>query len=258
VTSATNRVIDLSQVLSNFVPMVMSPPKQLGRHEGPIVSSWVDLAIESFRLNLPHSVTPSTYPVVHLAYWHCRLLAYLFMPSSITTDVFWAAKELVKELTRNRRLHSPLNHHFSALVAATVIELSQVAQTHDEAMKLLRELHDTPTAPSAWDSAIMAAVAEKLARPDAATGTNSHNLQHLADLATATTELATGAAASNAVAAGEDAPAPAADESVADETPIKYRTMSNYEDLGFDPRPMLRIGYLNYFPATGDVGLSAE
>ncbi|OIW24817.1 hypothetical protein CONLIGDRAFT_69375 [Coniochaeta ligniaria NRRL 30616] len=243
-------LMHLSQLLSNFVPMALTPPKRCGHTQVPTLSSWVNLAIESFRLNLPPSITPDTHPVVHLAYWHCRLLAYLLMPSALSTDVFWAAKEIVKLLVRHSRLRSPLNHHFSSLVTAALIKLSEVAKTHDEAIKLLRELHDKPFAQSAWDGAIMAALAETLTRPETSSGIASHNLQHLADLATATTDLAAAAAAAVAT---DDNTAP---EEV-EEAPIKYRTMSDYEDLGFDPRPMLRAGYLNYF-ATGEAGLAAE
>jgi len=242
--------------------MALTPPKQLGKHEGPILSSWVDLAIESFRLNLPLHITPGNHPVVHLAYWHCRLLAYLFMPSALSTDVFWATKEIIKLLTQHPRLRSPLNHHFSTLVAATLIQLSKVPKTRDEAVKLLRELHDTPSAQSAWDSSIRAAVAERLAQPETTgSGIQSRNLQRLADLAAATTDLAA-AAVANAVATTNDSnpaqPVPEEHPVGGEEPPVKYRTMSDYEDLGFDPRPMLQAGYLNYFPAVGEAGLAAE
>lgn len=246
---------DLSQLLGNFVPMALMPPKQLGQQEGPILSSWVNLAIESFRLNLPLDITPGSHPIVHLAYWHCRLLAYLFMPSSLSTDIFWAAKEIIKLLKLHPRLRSPLNHHFSTLVTATLLELSEVAKTRDEAIKLLRELHDKPFAKSAWDEPIMAAIDEKLSRAEPGSGIDSHNLQHLADLATATTDLA--AAGANAATTTTTSENAAAEEAAEEEPPVRYRTVSNYEDLGFDPRRMLQAGYLNYFPAAGDAGLSA-
>lgn len=257
---------DLSQLLGNFVPMALTSPKQLGQYQIPMLSSWVNLSVESFRLNLPAHITPGSHPIVHLAYWHCRLLAYLFMPSSLSSDVLWASKEIVKLLKMHPRLRSPLNHHFSTLVVATLLELSEVAKTRDEAIKLLRELHDKPFARSAWDESIMAAVAEQLARPEAGSSVDSHNLQHLADLATATTTDVAAAATSAptttaAATATEDAAAAEEEEEevVAEEPPVKYRTMSNYEDLGFDPRPMLRDGYLNYCPAaaTDEEGLGA-
>ena len=245
--------------------MALTPPKQLGAGQGPVISSWVNLAVESFRLNLPHHVTPGSHPVVHLAYWHCRLLAYLLMPSALSTDVFWAATEAVKLLLRHPQLRSPLNHHFSTLVTATLMELSDVSKTRDEALKLLRELYDKPFAPSAWDGAVSFAIAEKITRPGTSSGgMNSHNLQHLADLATATTEIAAAAAAVHAAAeavaggGGDDAPPPAVAEQAEEEPPIKYRTMSDYEDVGFDPRPMLQAGYLNYFPAVEGGSLAAE
>jgi hypothetical protein len=42
-----------------------------------------------------------------------------------------------------------------------------------------------------------------------------------------------------------------------EEAPIKYRTRGDYEDLGFDPQPMLQAGYLNYF-AAAEPGVAAE
>jgi len=232
--------------------MALTPSKNPGYNRLPILSSWINLAIESFRLNLPDHVTPGSHPIVHLAYWHCRLLGYLLMPSSRSADVFWAAKQIVKLLVQHPRLRSPLNHHFSALVCATLMELSDVAKTADEAVKLLRELQDKPFAQSAWDGAIMAALAEKLPRPGTgAGGGDSQSLQHLADLATATTDLAAATAAAATAAAGEGTAVAAVTAEVVvevvEEPPIKYRTLDNYEDLGFDPRPMLRAGYLDYF-----------
>lgn len=229
-------------MLANCIPMAMTPPKQLGSNEGPIVSSWVNLAIENVRLNLPPHITPGSHTVVHLAYWHCRLLAYLLMPSALSSDVFWAAKELVNLLMEHPRLHTPWNHHFSALAAATLLEAAKGSKGRDEATKILKELHDVHFAPSAWDTAIKSKIAEKILRPGTSSGIDSYNLQHLADLATATTELTSASSA-----AKENAP-PENNE----EPPIKYRTANNYEDLGFDPRPMLQAGYLNYFAAEAE------
>lgn len=218
--------------------------------------------MESFRLNLPLHVTPATHPVVHLAYWHIRLLAYLLMPSALSTDVIWAAKEIVTLLVQHPRLRSPLNHHFSSLVTATLLELSDVVKTRDDAATLLCQLHDKPFARSAWDGPVMAAY--KIARPGtgSGTGTAGHNLRHLADLATSTTLDLAAAAAATAVAAGENNVAVVVEsvetvEAVEEAPPVKYRMMGDYEDLGFDPRPILQQGYLNYF-APVERGLAAE
>jgi hypothetical protein len=234
-------------MLGNFLPMALAPPKQLHSNHGPVISSLVNLATESFRLNLPAHITPGSHPVVHLAYWHCRLLAYLLMPSSLSMDVLGAASELVNLLIQHPRLRTPLNHHFSTLAACTLLELARVAKTRDEATIQLRLLRGAPFAQSAWDAAIKGKIAEVVTRPGTSSGVDSHNLQRLAEMATAKS----GPPDASSVPYENDA----AEDN--EEAPIKYRTRGDYEDLGFDPRPMLQAGYLNYF-AAAEPGVAAE
>lgn len=185
--------------------------------------------MDMWRLNFPTDIDPVTQPVLHLAYWHCRLLAFLFMPSALSTDVAWAVKESVNLLTDNSQMLSPLNHHFTSLTAMCLLDLSKIEKTRDEAHGLLKQLLESNIAPSAWDGHIRDKIYEAT-RPTTSSGaeaTASQSLQHLADLATAT----------------EAVNAPAAPEKT-DDLP-KFRTSESYDDLGFDPRLMLRAGYLN-------------
>lgn len=197
--------------------------------------------MEMWRADFPGDIPPKVQPVLHLSYWHCRLLAFLFMPSSLITDVTWAVRESVRLLTSHPQMASPLNHHFTALTALCLIEMTKVEKSCEEATQLLSDLVDANIAPSAWDEAITTRIRDAI-RPStstAAQATASQSLQHLADLATST-EI--GAASNNAAASG-----PAIDVSLADkaEKVPKFRINDNYEDLGFDPREMLRTGYLN-------------
>ena len=199
----------------------------------------MNLAVESFRLNLAPNITPATHPLIHLAYWHCRLLSYLFSPAALSTDILWAAKSLVELLTAHPHLATPLTHHFSSLAALVLLELNGVDKTREEAAKLAKDILETSISPSAWDEAIREKISDKL-NPSVSSGVDSQGLQHLADLATATTTTpATAATAANA------APATAATEAV--DEPVVYRTADNYENAGFDPRPLLQAGYLNAF-----------
>lgn len=178
-----------------------------------------------WRAHFPGDILPNVEPVLHLAYWHCRLLAFLFMPSALVTDVTWAVRESVRLLTSHPQMVSPLNHHFTSLTTLCLIEMAKGEKSHEEATQLLSNLLDASIAPSAWDESIRAKIRDAL-RPStssAAEATASQSLQHLADLATAV-EF------------------PAADK--VDDEP-KFRTSDNYDDLGFDPRPVLRAGYLN-------------
>lgn len=152
-------------------------------------------------------------------------------------------------------------------------------RTRDEALKVLRDMVATPFSPSAWDNAIRAKISDKLRPVTGSGGIDSQNLQHLADLATATTELAAaiapaGTGPTTTITVTDNRPAgdqqtpqhqeQQQDEALQDEQqqqqqamehqppPILFRVKENYEDLGFDPRPMLQVGYLNAFSSSSE------
>lgn len=238
--------------------MALQKPKHLGPSEERTISSWVNFAVDSFRMNFPPHLTPATYPVPHLAYWHCRILAYLFTPSALSTDLLWAARESLTLLTQHPHLRSPLTHQFSSLTAWVLLELAKVDRTREEAIKVLKEMVETPFSPSAWDSSIRAKIAEKIRPATSSGGIDSQNLQHLADLATATTELAAaitpaGTAPTTTITLNDNRPSTSDGQQQQQQQqqeqppPILFRVKENYEDLGFDPRPMLQVGYLNAF-----------
>lgn len=232
----------MSTFLGNFVPMSLAPPKELTSGAGPVIGSWMNLAIEGFRVNFPASITPMSHPLIHLAYWHCRLLSYLFSPAAVSTDILWAATEMVGLLTGNPQLSAPLSHHFSGLAGLTLVELSKNDKTREEASRLLKEMLELGIGSSPWDDAIRESINDKI-RPTTSSGLDSHGLQHLADLATATTTTTTTTTTSAATAAAVAEKA---------EEPVVYRKTDNYENAGFDPRPMLQAGYLNAFGPGGN------
>ena len=105
----------------------------------------------------------------------------------------------------------------------------------EEANSLLKELLDSNHAPSTWDGAIRSRIVDHL-RPEevqmAAGGpeaTTNQNLQHLANLATA-----------SKTDAGPDEAKPV---KVTEATSL--RTSDDYGDVGFDSRALTRGGYLN-------------
>lgn len=216
----------LSNILGYFAPVSLAPPRVLSPDSGaaPILSSFFNLSIELFREVLPQSITPSTHPILHMVYWHCRLLAYLFQTNANSSDILWPCKETVGLLLTNTQLLSPLNHHFFCLTALSLVELVRVEKTREEATFPLRQLLDSNLAPSTWDAVIRDHISEHI-RPSTAQATANQSLQHLADLATAT-EI--------------DA---AKLEKSLDLTSL--RTSDNYSDVGFDPRKLTQAGYLN-------------
>ncbi|KAI2780375.1 hypothetical protein F4815DRAFT_470015 [Daldinia loculata] len=221
----------LSNILGHFAPVALAPPKVLSPDSGaaPILSSFFNLSIELFREILPQSITPASHPVLHMVYWHCRLLAYLFQTNAKSSDILWPCKETVGLLLTNTQLLTPLNHHFFCLVALSLLELAKVEKTRDEATSLLRQLLDSNLAPSTWDAVIRDRISEHI-RPSTAQDAANQSLQHLADLATATESEAPKQEKSSDLAS--------------------LRTNDNYSDIGFDPRILTRGGYLNVLAET--------
>lgn len=225
-------VLGLSRILGYLTPASIIGPGPEGdvpRANGVLLN----LAVEMYRETFPATVTPSSSPVLHLAYWHLRLLAYLLQPSALSSDIMWAAKSSAELLTGAPEVMSPLNHHFTCLTTLSLIELTKVEKTRIEATRLLKEMLDSPVPQSSWDFAIRDTMAAHI-RPSTSSGGDgkvSQGLQHLADLAAAT-GLATADGGENS----EDPPA--------------FRNADNYEAVGFNPRPMLRDGYFNALAST--------
>jgi len=121
----------------------------------------------------------------------------LINPESEPSEMLVAATHIVTQLTHNTTLTTALNPHFTTLVALALIDLKTYPTTKDEAESSLTALLDNRIAASAWDMAIrdlivktpslgsVGGAAQTAATQHAITA--SQGLQHLADLATATT-----------------------------------------------------------------------
>ncbi|KAK2013873.1 hypothetical protein LZ32DRAFT_529648 [Colletotrichum eremochloae] len=201
-----------------------------------MVGSFMDAWVEDFREDLPAHIEAGSYPVVHLVYWYCRLLAYLLNPSAKSTDALWPSQELINLLVSHSQLITPLHHHFTVLAVLILIELAKVDKTKEDATRLLGEFRDSSLPASVFDGLVRDKIADHLRlstsaaaapAPSAIEAAASQGLQHLADLATLSSA--------------------AVDKT---ECAFTYRTAPNYEDMGFDPRPLLLVGYLNVVRAT--------
>jgi hypothetical protein len=152
--------------------------------------------LERCRESFPPSFfPPSDSPLIHLCYWHLRTLLELSVFQSEPEDILVPAMHIVTQLTHNASLTSPLTHHATALVALTLIELTNFDKTKDTAESGLRSLVENHIAPSGWDATIREMIVNKLSSaPSGGVGgadgqhalTASQGLQRLADLATAT------------------------------------------------------------------------
>ncbi|KAH8776429.1 hypothetical protein F5883DRAFT_410642 [Diaporthe sp. PMI_573] len=241
VGEANFRFTLLSYIMGHWVPASVLAPKNTTPGAAARAAATFHLNMEMWRAHFPGDIHPDVEPILHLAYWHCRLLAFLFTPSSLLTDVLWAVKESVGLLTTHSQMISPLNHHFTSLVALCLLELANLKASEGEAKELLHQLLEANIAPSSWDGPIRIKIRESMhpLPSDSTEATASQSLQHLADLAAAE---APPAGASN----GGNAPLAVMQQDHGEiEGMPKFRTSDTYEDLGFDPRQMLCSGYLN-------------
>ncbi|KHO01668.1 C6 finger domain-containing protein [Metarhizium album ARSEF 1941] len=159
--------------------------------EAPMAAILTDY-IENYREDLPAHIDAAAYPMIHLAYWHCRLLVTMLTPGATPKEIIWPTKELAHLLSVTPELKGPLSIHFVSLATMSLSKLAKTEATREDAVDMIKEIIDRHSG-GHWDG-----VKDKLAdglRPtsSSAAGTAaSQGLQHLADLATAHEGLAAG------------------------------------------------------------------
>lgn len=160
-----------------------------------VISNLLFGQIERFRESFPSSVTPTSSPVCHLAYWHTRLLIKRTGPQDDPSDLLQLATEVIKLLAANPTLVTPITHHFTSLAAITLVDLLDTEFTREGAEHNLKIITDSHIAPSGLDIEIREMINKKNGGGQSASTnpaanqhalTASQGLQHLADLATAT------------------------------------------------------------------------
>ncbi|KAJ6439689.1 fungal transcriptional regulatory protein [Purpureocillium lavendulum] len=174
--------IRLSKLL-NRVAYVISTLAPGTTTAEPAMATILNDYIENYREDLPPHVDAASYPLVHLAYWHCRLLVTLLTPGATAADTMWPTKEIVNLLSLNAQLRSPLTNHFASLAALSLSRLVRSDNSQEEATQLIKDILEKP-AGGHWDG-VKDKLAEQLRPASSVEATASQGLQHLADLATA-------------------------------------------------------------------------
>jgi hypothetical protein len=181
-------LLGLSKLL-NRVAFVVSTLQPGSSTTEQVMASILNDYIENYREDLPAHIEPASHPMVHLAYWHCKLLITLLTPEALASEIMWPTKEQINILSTNSHLRSPLVNHFASLVAMSLSKLVKLDRSREEATQLIKDIVDKPG--SVWDG-----VRDKLsdqARPTSSVeAAASQGLQHLADLATAHEGIAPG------------------------------------------------------------------
>ncbi|OAQ73722.2 C6 finger domain-containing protein [Pochonia chlamydosporia 170] len=177
-------LLRLSKLLNRISFVVSTLQTGSFTAEGPMAAILTDY-IENYREDLPAHIDAAAYPMIHLAYWHCRLLVTMLTPSATPKEIFWPTKELAHLLSVSPDLKSPLMNHFVSLATMSLSKLAKTESTREEAVDIIRDIVEK-SGEGHWDG-----VKDKLAdrlRPgssSAAEAAASQGLQHLADLATA-------------------------------------------------------------------------
>lgn len=184
--------------------------------------------IENFREDLPDHVDPLTYPVVHLTYWHCRLVAYLLDESAGPLDVIWPCREMVSLLAVVPQLSSPFQHHFRALAMLALAELSRIDKTREEASQLMAALRHLPVPINSWNDLVGDRFMDILAQA----GNGKIHPEQMAEVA---------ASSSSAVESESDKQTDAA--------PKPPQPDGN--GVGFDRRRILTAGYFRFIRTIG-------
>ncbi|EEY23193.1 conserved hypothetical protein [Verticillium alfalfae VaMs.102] len=249
VGETTWQLIRASKILNQACNIISGARATLGSvtFADEVLGGVLNDYVENFREDLPPHIEPAVFPVVHLAYWHSRLLAYMCHPASKATDLLWPCKELVSLVAVTPHVSSPMSHHFTALPAMALIELTKVEEIKEEAFKLLKELRSLLTSPAAWDIIVSDKIADHLRSMAKSQGL----LQQLADIAASSaaekeqeqeqaSEQAPELKAKVESSGGGAAPA----EEVGEDGLPTYRLPAAHEDTNFDPRYCLTAGYL--------------
>lgn len=179
--------------------------------------------------------------MLHLSYAHVKLLILRLTPKTTQQELLEPALRMASILNQPNTVVTPLNHHFAALSALTLGELTEYEETRAGAEKGIEEIYQALSSrkglmsredSTGWDSAIRDLIIRKKGQineredidkdvdKDAGTA-----LQHLAD-------AAIGGNRSKAIVAA------------ASKSPGRSK-LANATDGGYDPTMLPRSGYLD-------------
>ncbi|KAI6711501.1 hypothetical protein JHW43_005985 [Diplocarpon mali] len=168
---------------------------------GPLYGTLLRGELERFRETLPVSFfPPSNAPIVHICYWHLRILVDLTLHDAEPSDLLTSASRIVLQLANNKGLVAPLTYQSTTLAALALLDLTEYDSTREEADRNLQPLIERSIAPSSWDAAVQDLITSRMQSPPSAlanlassveskhASVASQSLQRLADLATASEE----------------------------------------------------------------------
>lgn len=146
----------LSCIVGHLAELFVAPEDLMAptSPSGPLISKLIAGEMERFRESVD-AILGSLH-VVHLAYWHIRLLLKRHTPGAEPIDLLGPAEIIARILNSSNAPFTPLTHHFAALAALTLCEVADVPDVRDVARQGIKELQDAldqRRAPRAEDNA---------------------------------------------------------------------------------------------------------
>jgi len=161
----------LSFILGHVCQIMQQPLSLMsaGNSAAPIISTTILGEIDRFRESV-ESMLLGNPNLVHLCYWHVRLLVLRLTSSTTPHDLVEPAARMANILNSAHTMITPLNHHFAALAAMTLCELHEFEETRARAGDGIKDMMEalgsnrglmSKENGTGWDSAISQLLKDK-------------------------------------------------------------------------------------------------
>jgi len=161
----------LSFILGHVCQIMQQPSSLMsaGNSAAPIISTTILGEIDRFRESV-ESMLLGNPNLVHLCYWHVRLLVLRLTSSTTPHDLVEPAARMANILNSAHTMITPLNHHFAALAAMTLCELHEFEETRSRADDGIKDMVEalgsnrglmSKENGTGWDSAISQLLKDK-------------------------------------------------------------------------------------------------
>ena len=133
---STYHLVRMSYILGHLSAILQQPPSLMSRESAaaPIIITLVLGELDRFRESV-ESVLLGAPNLVHLSYWHVRLMVLRLTPSTTAAELLVPAQRMASILNSSYTPLTPLNHHFAALASLTLVELADFEDTREGAKK---------------------------------------------------------------------------------------------------------------------------
>ena len=227
---STYHLARLSYILGHLSAILQQPPSLMSRESAaaPIITTTILGELDRFRESV-ESVLLGAPNLVHLSYWHVRLMVLRLTSSTTLQELLPPASRMASILNSSSTMITPLNHHFAALASMTLVELADFEETREGARRGIADMveaigskrgfqsRDNSTG---WDGAIRELVVKRQ--------TQIEHRSYLEDVGSSLRHLANAAVREDGTEAGYMTPA----------------LRETREATSFNPTTMTRTGYL--------------